>query len=272
MPLGSVSVATGVTEMNRLVETHDWSSGKAKPADSAIFPKSTGDSPLTLVDSPHERAAGPTVAEGDQLDSLLRIHEYERQRLGQELHDSAGQLVVALQLSVAHLKRVEADHQHDDLIDEIQDTVRLIDREIRSVAYLHYPVELSDNCLCRTVESLALGFGRRTGVRTIFKCVGDSSRVNETVSMTLLRVAQEALVNIYRHSHATTVRIVLERKPDLLLLTVTDDGEGFPVEIMSGAAGGVGLQGMRHRVEMAGGRFGIKNRKHGAQVWANVPV
>jgi signal transduction histidine kinase len=275
LPLGSVSVATGVIEMHRLMEIHGSSFADAKPADSAIFPKSTAASPEKVDHSPdeiHEPFAGAYPAQGVQLDNLLRIHEYERQRLGQELHDSAGQLVITLQLSVAHLKRVGGDRQYDGLIEEIQDTVRLIDREIRSVAYLHYPVELGENSLSRTLELLVFGFGQRTGIRTTFKSVGDIMTVDATVSATVLRVAQEALVNVYRHSHASTVKIVLERRPDVLRLTITDDGDGFPADLISGAAGGVGLQGMRHRVKTAGGRFGIKNHKRGAQVWAKVPV
>src|SRR5688572_21218920 len=70
------------------------------------------------------------------LDELLRIHEYERQRLGQELHDSTGQLVVFLLLSLARLRAIEKDLALGGLIDDIQDVVRQIDKEIRSLAFL----------------------------------------------------------------------------------------------------------------------------------------
>lgn len=204
------------------------------------------------------------------LDELLRIHEYERQRIGQELHDSAGQLVVSLQLSVAHLRRVEENCPHQELIDDIQDTIRQIDQQIRALAFLHYPFELGDRSLCSAVQSLTMGFGRRTGIHTTFRCVGSSEPVDEAVSKAILRVAQEALVNIHRHSHASSAKVVLERRPDRLQLRVTDDGVGMAAE--ANKSEGIGLQGMRHRLQTVGGRFRIGNLKHGTRVAATVPI
>lgn len=215
-------------------------------------------------------AKGLPSAEG--VDELLRVHEYERQRLGQELHDSAGQLLVSLHLSIAHLKNVEENCGHERLLEEIQDTVRQIDREIRALSFLHHPAELGDGGLCSAVGSLARGFGRRTGILTSYKCVGDQTAVDESISIAVLRVVQEALVNIYRHSHASTAKIVLERRADWLQLTVSDDGIGLPSLDVPGEVEGIGLQGMRHRVERLDGRFQIRNLKHGAKISARVPI
>ncbi len=155
------------------------------------------------------------VPDSGTVDELLRIHEYERQRIGQELHDSAGQLLVSLQFSVAHLKRVEEGSGHDSLLEEIQDTVRQIDQEIRSLAFLHYPVELSDRGLSSAIQALVRGFGRRTGIRTSFKASGDQSIASDSISTALLRVAQEALVNVHRHAHASHANVSLKRARQL---------------------------------------------------------
>ena len=202
----------------------------------------------------------------------LKIHEYERQRMGQELHDSAGQLLVALQLSVAHLRAVREGSEHDFVVEEISDTIRQIDREIRSLAFLHYPAELGSRGLCSAVQSLVRGFESRTGIRTSFKCVGDPSPVAESVSTGVLRVVQEALVNVYRHSHASTARVVLERSPDELHLTVSDNGVGIAATDAGHKSPGIGLQGMRHRIEMLGGRLRIGALKRGTRISAIVPV
>ena len=205
-------------------------------------------------------------------DEFLKVHEYERQRLGQELHDSAGQLLCALHLSVAHLRNLEPNSEHEGLIDEIQDTVRQIDKEIRSLAFLNYPAELGDRSLCSALQTLALGFGRRTGIETTFQCVGDSSPVDGSVSTAVLRVAQEALVNVHRHAHAASAVVVLERRIDELRLTVSDDGVGVGELGDSSTVKGIGLQGMRHRVESLGGRFEIASQERGARVYAIVPL
>lgn len=199
------------------------------------------------------------------------MHEYERRRLGQELHDSAGQLLVSLQLNVTHLLEVETNHGHDGLLREINDTVRLIDREIRALAFLDYPAELGERGLCGAVQALALGFAKRTGIRTSFSCRGDRTAVDASIARAVLRVAQEALTNIYRHSQATYAKVLLERGENQLRLTVSDDGVGMP-DVAVLMARGIGLPGMRHRIEMLGGRFQMRNRKQGMRISATVPI
>jgi signal transduction histidine kinase len=225
---------------------------------------------LFLSGSQLENHSAVGATQQDALEQLFKIHEYERCRMGQELHDSAGQLLVSLQLSVAHLRAVH-NCDHDGLIDEIQHIVSQIDREIRSLAFLHYPVELGDRCLCSALQSLTLGFGRRTGIRTSFKCAGDRSPISEPISMAVLRVAQEALVNIHRHSHASSARIVFENRLNRIVLTVSDDGVGMPATEMQKMRG-IGLQSMRHRIESIGGHFELKKLKHGTRVSARVPL
>lgn len=224
---------------------------------------------IELESMNREIATAPTAT--DLMDELLRVHEYERQRLGQELHDTAGQLVVALQFSVANLKRVHEASLREELFEEIQDTVRRIDQELRSLAFLHYPAELDDRRLDTAVQSLASGFGRRTGVHTSFKSAGDTAKVDESVAFAILRIAQEALVNVHRHSHANAVQIVLERSVEEIQLTVSDNGVGLPKVDRAQQTTGVGLQGMRHRVETLGGRFFVRNLKQGTRVTAIIP-
>ena len=208
----------------------------------------------------------------EQLDQLLRIHEYERCRMGQELHDSTGQLIVALQLGVAQLKSADNPPGPASLIDDIQSIVSQIDREIRSLAFLHYPVELGDRDLCSAVQALALGFGRRTGIRTTFKCLGERSPVSQPISIAMLRVAQEALVNIHRHSHASSAHVALGSRRNRLQLTVSDDGVGMKSVGATGEQRGIGLLSMRHRVNSLGGNFELINLKHGTRLSVSVPL
>jgi two-component system NarL family sensor kinase len=205
------------------------------------------------------------------LDEVLSIHEYERQRLGQELHDSAGQLLVSLQLSVAHLRIVEGESGHGELFDQIQETLTEINQQIRSLAFLHYPVELADRGLSAAVESLARGFGQRTGIDTSFKVEGDLARIDEPSARALLRIAQEALVNVHRHSHASSATVLLRKRVKSAELIVSDDGVGIPEE-MPTRPGGIGLKGMRDRVEKLGGCFKVTNLERGAEIYASVPL
>ena len=206
------------------------------------------------------------------MEQLLSIHEYERRRMGQELHDSAGQLLVSLHLSVARLRMMEQNSGNDKLIDEIQDIVHQIDREIRALAFLHHPAELSGRGLCEAVQSLVNGFGKRTGIRTSFRCLGGRLAVADPISTTVLRVAQEALVNIHRHAQASSAKVVLESDVNQLHLTVSDDGIGIASAVKLSREQGIGLQGMRHRVEMHGGRFNVRSLKQGTRISVVVPL
>jgi signal transduction histidine kinase len=204
----------------------------------------------------------------DMLGQLFRIHDYERQRMSQELHDSAGQLIVCLQLSIARLRN--EDPEHASLIEEIQDIAGEISQQIRSVAFLDYPAELSDRGLSLALEGLVRGFGRRTGIDTAFVAIGDIGGLSDTAASALLRVAQEALVNVHRHAHASSARVMLKRRDQTVELNVSDNGVGLPLFVAHSR--GVGLQSMRHRVESLGGNFRAISLKRGVKISASVPI
>lgn len=222
--------------------------------------------------SPSLGGIGQSDATSPQFDELLRIHEHESERFGQELHDSAGQLLVALRLSVARLKRTDADCTHQLLIDEIQETVERIDHEIRSLAFLHYPAEIGDQNLPTVLHSLALNFANRTGLDMTFRCAGEQKSADKNILAAILRVTQEALVNIHRHAHASRVRIFLRMDPHRLHLSIGDDGVGFPANGTLQTIRGIGLRGMRHRIENLGGRFRIYTLGRGAKIAVSVPI
>src|SRR4051812_31605122 len=79
---------------------------------------------------------------GQIFDELLRLRDDERQRIGQELHDSAGQLLLSLQLTAGRLRDTHINCEHERLLVEIQDPARLISEEIRSIAFLNLPAQL----------------------------------------------------------------------------------------------------------------------------------
>jgi len=90
---------------------------------------------------------------------------------------------------------------------------------------------------------------------------------DSAVQTTAYRIVQEALTNIVRHSAAATARVVLERRPDGLVVTVADDGAGA-----GDAAEGAGIRGMRERVALLGGRLSVHpGETHGTVVQAVLP-
>lgn len=214
---------------------------------------------------------GPSVAIPSAkpgMERLVSAIDFERRRLGQELHDSTGQLLACLQLSIARLE-IE-DPEHACLIHEIQAIAHEISHEIRSLAFLHYPVELTDRGLSSALACLTRGFSSRTSIKVDYSGADDVSELGDAGALALLRIAQEALVNVYRHSKASSAKVSLRRRGRSVELTVSDNGIGLSES--SKSSSGVGKQSMRHRVEALGGSFRLVNLKQGAKVFASVPI
>ena len=206
------------------------------------------------------------------MEARLRAQESERLKLGRELHDSTGQLLLALRLEIANLRQVQGTSAEGSLLDEIDQTAREIDREIRSFAFIHYPAEIGRDGLGPALRSLASGFARRTGMRIRFTSIPDPITRSGPVALALLRIAQEALLNVHRHARAAHVHLMLTAGQDQLQLSIRDDGVGIPSVHCLEESHGVGLQGMRHRVELLGGRFTIRRLKRGTKFVAKIPV
>ncbi len=205
-------------------------------------------------------------------EGCLRAQENERLKLGRELHDSTGQLLLALRLEIARLREVYGTSVQGPLLDEIDETVREIDREIRAFSFTHYPAEVGGEGLGPALRSLARGFASRTGLKINFSSIPNSIAQTGQVALALLRVAQEALLNVHRHAHALHVQMALTLRGGMLELTVRDDGVGIPQERDLEESHGVGLLGMRHRVEGLGGNFAIRRLKQGTKIVATVPA
>jgi len=215
---------------------------------------------------------GSLAGEINQIDVRLQAQDDERLRLGRELHDSTGQLLLALRLGISHLRQVHGTGAEDSALDEIEETALNIDREIRSFAFTHYPAEIGRDGLAVAVQCLARGFGLRTGLDVKFLDHCHVSLEDGPVALALLRVAQEALTNIHRHASAARVWVRLTSNGDSIELSVRDDGRGISPEFEGGSFSGVGLQGMRHRMERLAGQFSVRRLKQGTRLVARAPM
>jgi len=205
------------------------------------------------------------------LEGFLCAQDVERFRLGQELHDSTGQLLVALRLNIARIKELNAVFGSGDLFREIELTVGQIEKEMRAFSFGHYPAQVQEEGFATALEDFARGFGRRTGLDITFRNLCRVELGRAPAAVALLRVAQEALTNVYRHAHATSVRILIANRRGKLELCIEDDGQGLP-DIAGNCRTGVGLRSMSHRTESHGGQLILQRLSHGTRVTASVPV
>ena len=126
--------------------------------------------------------------------------------------------------------------------------------ELRSIsAGLQLP-QLSDLSTREIAARAVRDFESKTGRTVDITATGDAANVSLPVKITLYRLLQESLANGYRHADAIDLRVALAHSDSNLHIEVSDGGGGFDVKAKA-LDGGLGLTGMRERVEALGGTF-----------------
>jgi PAS domain S-box-containing protein len=200
---------------------------------------------------------------------LAEIRVAERRRIARDLHDIVLQdLSGALQsLRLTHLQAKRSE-QWLDLGDEL----RALGRASSGLRSAIYDLRREkERPFLESVESLVELNRQATPERDIRLLVEEGFDVglSAKASVELLRIMQEALANVRRHSAARNVEVRLRTDVEAILLEVTDDGRGFDSMVVQG---GVGFVGMRERVEELGGEIEIKSRPGGGtEVTVRVP-
>ncbi|MFV1990939.1 MAG: sensor histidine kinase [Acidimicrobiales bacterium] len=204
---------------------------------------------------------------------VTQAQEEERLRISRELHDETGQELVHV------VRRLEAigesaepgqARQIDDLLQTMRDTLKSVRRFSRDLR----PAVLDDLGLLAAIEMVVEDTSSRLSVGANLNVLGDPRRVNRTIELALFRIAQEALRNVERHSHATSATVRLAFDDDEIQLSVSDNGCGFsPPRNLSQLTrrGSLGLLGMKERAELVGGRFELRSSpEHGSEVTIRV--
>jgi signal transduction histidine kinase len=149
--------------------------------------------------------------------------------------------------------------------------------ELHTISYLLHPPLLDESGLSPAIRWFVGGFSKRSGIQVEADVPEEIGRLPEEIEIALFRVLQEALTNVHRHSGSATARIRLRLDPDQVTLEVKDEGRGIvaPVPHHTGDAGimpGVGLAGMRERVQQLGGQLKLQSDGKGTLVQVILPV
>ena len=209
---------------------------------------------------------------------LLKVQDEERRKVARDLHDSAGQTLTALKISVALLQRkLENDKR---TCDELSGIARLADealQEIRTTSYLLHPPMLDEAGFASAAQWYVEGFAKRSGMKVQMDFMPEVQRLPATVEIALFRVLQEGLTNVHRHSGTSQVDIRFRLEADAVVLELRDYGCGIPTVWSSPVgqsmqASGVGLAGMRERLNELRGGLEIELADPGTRLRAIVPV
>jgi PAS domain S-box-containing protein len=202
---------------------------------------------------------------------LLEAEEGERRRLARDLHDETGQHLTALGLGLQALSNIApAGSEVDRRAADLRELANAMGQQLHAVAVRLRPKSLDDFGLEAALGGYAEEWFRKTGIPVDVHARADAERLPSVMESGLYRVVQEALTNVSRHSKATRVSVVVERRDGHVVAIVEDDGQGFDPD---GHVGGFGLLGMRERVALLGGTVEIESAPGaGTTIFARIPV
>lgn len=205
------------------------------------------------------RAQGAAGRVAEMSDSTLK-------QIGADLHDGPAQLLGFAALRLDALRAQNQDGKSQDELDEVERAVRDAMGEIRSIARGLSLPDIDQRPLADLLQALALSHFERTGAPVDFHSqISGSADPSAAVKTCAYRVAQEGLTNAWRHGGGLGQEVELRIDGDVLTLSVRDRGPGFPAAEASDPEGeaGMGLAGLRDRVESLGGRIETRNRRGG---------
>jgi PAS domain S-box-containing protein len=207
---------------------------------------------------------------------LLRAQEAEQRRLAKQLHDTTAQDLVAIRLNLAGIHRSSAitDPRLKEVLKESMELTEQVISGIRTLSYLLHPPLIEEAGLASALKWYAAGFEARSGIK-VDMTIPEDLHIPHEIETALFRVIQEALTNIQRHSGSGVARIGIEGSSDSLRLRIADEGRGIPLHLRDHPealfASGVGMAGIRERVEDLGGELQVESSDRGTNIVVTLP-
>jgi len=204
----------------------------------------------------------------DLTSKLLHMQDQERRRLARELHDSVGQILAAIAMNMGTLARQAIPEDASRLIEDNNQLLEQVSREIRTISHLLHPPLLEDAGLAAALDLYIKGFSERSRIPIEINLPEDLPRLSQDLEISLFRLVQECLTNIHKHSGAKSAAVRIAIDDGNLSLAVSDDGGG----ISPGKSHGVGFTGMQERVRQLDGSFKVASSSQGTVVTATFPL
>jgi signal transduction histidine kinase len=199
---------------------------------------------------------------------LLHEREEERKHLARELHDETIQELLGLGYQMEALATPAGENPL--LLEELTDmrrNMRRLVNDLRVICGDLRPPTLDSLGLGAALTSWVRTWSERTGIEVALTLDESGGRFSEMVEISVFRIVQESLNNIWKHAGATAVQVVLHWTPRRILrITISDNGQGLPTNFdlaRLAEAGHYGLLGISERVALLGGRFSWRNQEQG---------
>ena len=206
---------------------------------------------------------------------ILTLQDDERRRIARGLHDSLGQYLTALKMSLDLFSVKNGDPT--GTVAECAEIANKCLAETRTISHLLHPPLLDEAGFGSAARWYVDGFAERSGIKVTLTLPPEVLRLRQDAEIAFFRSMQESLTNVHRHADSSVVDIRFELLEDCVRLEVEDNGHGIPGEdlkrLLEGPFGsGVGIAGMRERVRELDGTLEIESDSSGTLLRVSIPI
>jgi signal transduction histidine kinase len=202
---------------------------------------------------------------------LLSEGEQERKHLARELHDQVIQDLISINFQ---LENVETEHKLPTTfageLKDVREGIRELVMELRQICGSLRPPTIDSLGLGAAIQSFTSEWGERTGIKATLCVDTRLGRLPETIELSIFRIVQEGLNNVWRHAKASSVKIEVQHtSPRALMVRIEDDGMGFTESVDMAnlsKSGHFGLLGISERVALLGGRMRLQRQPAGGSL------
>jgi PAS domain S-box-containing protein len=205
---------------------------------------------------------------------LMTAQEAERTRIARELHDGIGQSLALLGIQMQRASQPAATRlgKKSPGLQELCGKLKEIGNQVSQLSHQLHSSELEFLGLAVAVKSLCREFSEQYRIKVECVCNDIPEKLDNDIALCFLRIVQEALHNVAKHSHASTVYVQVCGAPTDLALAISDDGVGFEMNKIRKTAG-LGMVSMRERMHLIGGEFAIASKPgNGTKIQAKAPL
>jgi len=198
--------------------------------------------------------------------TLFTGEQQERIRIARDLHDSIGQMLSVMKMNVSAL-----DMHHPTATQTLQLIDRTID-EVRNISHNLMPEDL-DFGLQAALESMAdkINTGREIKMTIGISNEVEGKTLSKQTELSVYRIVQEVVNNMIKHANAKTINLFIKNAGQNMVLSISDNGQGFDPSIIAGAKG-IGWKNIHARLGLLNGKLMVRSEKlHGTQIEITIP-
>lgn len=208
---------------------------------------------------------------------ILRLQDAERRKVARDLHDGIGQYFAASKMGVEGV--LEGESLSTAQRKALEEACSLLEQgmaEARTLSHLLHPPLLDEVGFRPAAEWYVNGFAQRSKIKVKLIAPETLDNISKDVELVLFRVLQEALTNIHRHSGSTTAEVRIMAFADRISMEIEDWGKGISLSMLEDfrrkTGTGVGLAGMRERVDDFKGQMDIASQGKGTLLKVEMPL